>query len=159
VTLTFWRRPPEHGRRRDQRLALFHTLLLAGLTLAIGGMTMNGVAQAQSNQTRILLTEPGSLGNIGKASSLIRVEQPMSGKAKKKAEKARQEDCEGDDCEGSSLSANPYADEIYCDQFPNRSSAIAKPTQRRSAARGGFEIETPAVVPVHADFVSHRMNR
>lgn len=141
MTLTFWRRSPEHGRRREQRLALFHTLLLAILTLAIGGMTMNSVAQAQGgpgsgNQTRIFVAEPVT-GNIGKASSLIRIEQPMSGKAKKKAEKSRQDDCEGDACEGSSLSANPYADEVYCDQFPKSQQCYceANPDAKRCKGR------------------------
>ncbi|HEY7643575.1 MAG TPA: hypothetical protein VH858_00920 [Hyphomicrobiales bacterium] len=137
MTLTFWRRPPEHGRRRDNRLSLFHTLLLAGLTIVVGGMTMNSAAQAQSNQTRVLLTEPVGSGSIGKASSLIRIEQPMSGKAKKKAEKSRQDDCQGDDCEGSSLSANPYADEVYCDQFPKSQQCYceANPDAKRCKGR------------------------
>jgi hypothetical protein len=132
VTLTFWRRPPEHGRR----LALFHTLLLAGLTLASGGMVMNRAAQAQSNQTRILVTEPVGSGSIGKASSLIRIEQPMSGKAKKKAEKSRQDDCEGNDCEASSLSANPYADEVYCDQFPKSQQCYCETNLQAKRCKG-----------------------
>jgi hypothetical protein len=112
-------------------------LLLAGLTIVVGGMTMNSAAQAQSNQTRIPLTEPVGSGSIGKASSLIRIEQPMSGKAKKKAEKSRQDDCQGDDCEGSSLSANPYADEVYCDQFPKSQQCYceANPNAKRCKGR------------------------